>query len=47
MSDGLLPWRRLGRSAVAVTEVAFGGAAIGNLFAAVSDSAARAAVGAA
>lgn len=47
MSDGVLPWRRLGRSTAAVTEVTFGGAAIGNLFTAVSDPAARAAVDAA
>lgn len=39
--------RRLGRSDVFVTELAFGGAAIGNLFAAVSDEAAGAAVNAA
>lgn len=42
-----LPRRRLGRSAVQVTELSLGGAAIGNLFAAVSDSDARAAVDAA
>jgi D-threo-aldose 1-dehydrogenase len=42
-----LPTRPLGRSAVRVTELSFGGAAIGNLFTAVSDEAARAAVDAA
>ena len=42
-----LPLRRLGRSGVAVTEVSFGGAAIGNLFTAVTDADARAAVDAA
>jgi D-threo-aldose 1-dehydrogenase len=42
-----LPTRPLGRSAVRVTELSFGGAAIGNLFAAVTDEAARAAVDAA
>jgi D-threo-aldose 1-dehydrogenase len=44
---GSLPARRLGRSAVPVTEVSFGGAAIGNLFTQVSDDDARAAVDAA
>jgi D-threo-aldose 1-dehydrogenase len=39
--------RRLGRSPVHVTELSFGGAAIGNLFTAVSDDDARAAVDAA
>ena len=39
--------RRLGTSAVRVTELSFGGAAIGNLFAEVSDEAAAAAVAAA
>ena len=42
-----LPTRRLGRSPVRVTELSFGGAAIGNLFTAVTDDAARAAVDAA
>jgi hypothetical protein len=42
-----LPLRRLGGSAVLVTEVSFGGAAIGNLFTPVSDDDARAAVDAA
>src|ERR1700761_2905143 len=42
-----MPRRRLGRSAVAVTELAFGGAAIGNLFTEVSDDDAIAAVEAA
>jgi D-threo-aldose 1-dehydrogenase len=42
-----LPARPLGRSAVSVTELSFGGAAIGNLFTAVTDEAARAAVDAA
>jgi D-threo-aldose 1-dehydrogenase len=42
-----LPRRRLGRSPVQVTELSFGGAAIGNLFTAVSDDDARAAVDAA
>jgi D-threo-aldose 1-dehydrogenase len=39
--------RRLGRSAVRVTELSFGGAAIGNLFTPVTDDGARAAVDAA
>ncbi len=39
--------RRLGRSAVRVTEISFGGAAIGNLFTEVSDQDARAVVDAA
>lgn len=39
-----LPRRRLGGSAVQVTELSFGGAAIGNLFTEVSDEDARAAV---
>jgi D-threo-aldose 1-dehydrogenase len=43
----VLPRRRLGRSAVEVTEVSFGGAAIGNLFSEVSESDARAAIDAA
>jgi D-threo-aldose 1-dehydrogenase len=43
----VLPLRRLGRSGVAVTEISFGGAAIGNLFTAVTDDDARAAVDAA
>jgi D-threo-aldose 1-dehydrogenase len=42
-----LPQRPLGRSGVAVTELSFGGAAIGNLFTAVTDHDARAAVDAA
>lgn len=42
-----LPVRRLGGSAVFVTELSFGGAAIGNLFTEVADSDARAAVDAA
>ena len=42
-----LPLRVLGRSGVAVSEISFGGAAIGNLFAAVTDDDARAAVDAA
>jgi len=41
------PVRRLGRSPVHVTELSFGGAAIGNLFTEVSDGDARAAVDAA
>jgi D-threo-aldose 1-dehydrogenase len=44
---GPLPRRRLGRSAVEVTELSFGGAALGNLFTAVSDSDAQDAVDAA
>jgi D-threo-aldose 1-dehydrogenase len=42
-----LPQRPLGRSGIAVTELSFGGAAIGNLFTAVTDDDARAAVDAA
>lgn len=42
-----LPLRRLGRSPVRVTELSFGGAAIGNLFTEVSEDDARAAVDAA
>ena len=42
-----LPLRQLGRTGVAVTEISFGGAAIGNLFTAVTDDDARAAVDAA
>jgi D-threo-aldose 1-dehydrogenase len=42
-----LPLRRLGRSPVRVTELSFGGAAIGNLFSAVDEQAARATVDAA
>ena len=42
-----LPLRQLGRSGVPVTEISFGGAAIGNLFTAVTDDDARAAVDAA
>jgi D-threo-aldose 1-dehydrogenase len=43
----VLPTRRLGRTSVQVTELSFGGAAIGNLFTEVSDDDARAAVDAA
>ena len=39
--------RQLGRSGVAVTEISFGGAAIGNLFTSVTDDDARAAIDAA
>jgi D-threo-aldose 1-dehydrogenase len=42
-----LPLRRLGRSRVLVTELSFGGAAIGNLFTEVTDDDARAAIDAA
>ncbi len=42
-----LPTRRLGRSQLRVTELAFGGAAIGNLFTEVAEDAARAAIDAA
>jgi D-threo-aldose 1-dehydrogenase len=42
-----LPLRRLGRSAVSVTELSFGGAAIGGLYTEVSEYDARAAVDAA
>jgi D-threo-aldose 1-dehydrogenase len=42
-----LPLRQLGRPGVAVTEISFGGAAIGNLFTAVTDDDARAAIDAA
>jgi D-threo-aldose 1-dehydrogenase len=42
-----LPLRQIGRSGVGVTELSFGGAAIGNLFTAVTDEDARAAVDAA
>jgi D-threo-aldose 1-dehydrogenase len=42
-----LPTRRLGRSQLQVTELAFGGAAIGNLFTAVGEETARAAIDAA
>jgi D-threo-aldose 1-dehydrogenase len=42
-----LPLRQLGRSSAYVTELSFGGAAIGNLFTAVSDDDARAAIDAA
>ena len=42
-----LPSRRLGRSRVSVTELSFGGAAIGSLYTEVSDDDARAAVDAA
>jgi D-threo-aldose 1-dehydrogenase len=44
---GSLPLRRLGGSTVPVTELSFGGAAIGNLFTRVSDDDARAAIDAA
>jgi D-threo-aldose 1-dehydrogenase len=47
MDRQALSARPLGRSAVRVTELSFGGAAIGNLFTAVTDDAARAAVDAA
>jgi D-threo-aldose 1-dehydrogenase len=47
MTERDLPLRRLGRSAVRVTELSFGGAAIGNLFSEVGDDGARAAVDAA
>jgi D-threo-aldose 1-dehydrogenase len=47
MTTSPLPSRPLGRSPVQVTEVSFGAAPIGNLFAAVSDDAAAAAVAAA
>jgi D-threo-aldose 1-dehydrogenase len=47
MAERDLPRRRLGRSAVHVTELSFGGAAIGNLFSEVGDDDARAAVDAA
>ena len=43
----VLPLRRLGRSPVHVTELSFGGAAIGNLFTEVAEQDARAAVDAA
>jgi D-threo-aldose 1-dehydrogenase len=43
----VLPQRQLGKSPVLVTELSFGAAAIGNLFTAVSDDDARAAVDAA
>jgi D-threo-aldose 1-dehydrogenase len=43
----VLPLRRLGRSAVSVTELSFGGAAIGGLYTEVSEYDARAAVDAA
>ena len=43
----VLPLRQLGRSGVEVTEISFGGAAIGNLFTAVTDGDARAAIDAA
>ena len=43
----VLPRRQLGRSCVRVTELSFGGAAIGNLFSEVSEPDARAAVDAA
>jgi D-threo-aldose 1-dehydrogenase len=45
--QGPLPRRRIGGSAVQVTELAFGGAAIGNLYTGVSDEDARAAIDAA
>jgi len=43
----VLPRRQLGRSRVTVTELAFGGAAIGNLFSEVTEADARAAIDAA
>jgi D-threo-aldose 1-dehydrogenase len=46
-SAPVLPLRRLGRSAVSVTELSFGGAAIGGLYTEVSEYDARAAVDAA
>ena len=46
-SGARLPVRRVGRSAVFVTEYSFGGAPIGNLFAAVTEDDARAVVDAA
>ena len=42
-----LPSRRLGRSPVRVTELSFGGVAIGNLFTEVTDDDAGAAIDAA
>jgi D-threo-aldose 1-dehydrogenase len=45
--QGPLPLRRLGRSPVFVTEMSFGGAAIGNLYTEVSDDDALAAIDAA
>ena len=47
MSAGPLPLCQLGRSAVFVTELSFGGAPIGNLFTQVSEEDARAAIDAA
>jgi D-threo-aldose 1-dehydrogenase len=47
VSRDVLPRRRLGQSSVMVTEVSFGGAAIGNLFSEVTEPDARAAVNAA
>ena len=47
MTTLTLPLRRLGRSPVHVTELSFGGAAIGNLYTEVSEQDARAAVDAA
>jgi D-threo-aldose 1-dehydrogenase len=47
LPGGVLPVRPLGRSGVLVTELSFGGAAVGNLFSAVTDDDARAAVDAA
>jgi D-threo-aldose 1-dehydrogenase len=47
MTTGPIAQHKLGRSQVPVTELSFGGAAIGNLFTPVDDEAARAAVDAA
>lgn len=47
MAPGSLPRRRLGRSPVQVTELSFGGAAIGNLYTPVSDDDVRATIDAA
>jgi D-threo-aldose 1-dehydrogenase len=47
VTPAVLPSRRLGRSPVRVTELSFGGAAIGNLFTEVTDDEARAAIDAA
>jgi D-threo-aldose 1-dehydrogenase len=47
MTSAPLPMRRLGRSQLHVTELAFGGAAIGNLFTEVDEQTARATIDAA
>ncbi len=39
-----LPWRRLGRSSARVSELGFGGAGIGNLYAALDETEAREAI---